>query len=148
MRSKSDKKHILLVNGLVFRQSKLLISQRSFTEINEPGNWTIPGGKVEQTRGNVWNIIEETLTKEIKEETGITINKGILFLTNNTFIRSTGEHVVALIFICGYKSGKAVPLDDTIDVKWISAEEINCFQFSENVGKYIQKGFKFWLSRL
>ncbi len=137
-----DKTHLILVNALVEKDGKILISQRSMEETHEPGKWTIPGGKVERTSGDVWNIIEETLAKEVKEETGVDIKEDVQLLTNNTFIRSTGQHVVALTFICQYKAGEAQPLEDTIDVKWITRNELHKFEFAPNVKTYIENGFK------
>lgn len=137
-----DKMHLVLVNAVVEKNGKILISQRSFEETHGPGKWTIPGGKVEKTSGNVWNIIEQTLTGEALEETGIEIQNKVYLIADNTLIRSTGQHVVALIFLCFYKAGKAKPLEDTINVRWISPEEIDQFQFAPNVKKYILKGFE------
>ncbi len=37
----------ILVNGVVFKDGQVLISQRSWEEEFMPGRWTIPGGKVE-----------------------------------------------------------------------------------------------------
>jgi len=137
----TDKTHLVLVNAVVEKDGKILVSQRSWEETHEPGKWTIPGGKVERTQGDVWNIIEKTLGAEVMEETGIKIANHAELLTNNTFIRSTGQHVVALTFLCHWKSGEAKPLEDTIGVKWISEEELKDMEFAPNVKTYIQKGF-------
>ena len=74
--SAKNKLHVVLVNGAVFRNGKVLVSQRSWKETHMPGKWTIPGGKVEKTKGGVYRVIEKTLKKEIKEEVGITIRQG------------------------------------------------------------------------
>lgn len=137
----TDKTHLVLVNAVVEKDGKILVSQRSFEETHQPGSWTIPGGKVERTLGDVWNIIEETLNKEVMEETGVEIKDDVQLLTNNTFIRSTGQHVVALIFLCHWKSSEGKPLEDTIDTKWITEEELKTIEFAPNVRIYIQKGF-------
>jgi pyrimidine deaminase RibD-like protein/8-oxo-dGTP pyrophosphatase MutT (NUDIX family) len=137
-----DKTHLILVNAVVVKDKKVLISQRSWEETHEPGRWTIPGGKVEKTRGNVWNVIEKTLAAEVLEETGVRIHDEAHLLANNTFIRSTGQHVVALIFLCYWKSGIARPLEDTIDVRWTSEKELKGYAFPPNVRDYIKKGFQ------
>jgi 8-oxo-dGTP diphosphatase len=137
----TNKTHLVLVNAVVEKDGKILVSQRSFEETHQPGSWTVPGGKVEKTQGDVWNIIEETLKKEVMEETGVEIKDDTQLLTNNTFIRSTGQHVVALIFLCHWKSGEGKPLEDTIDAKWITENELKEMEFAPNVDIYIQKGF-------
>ena len=136
-----DKTHLILVNGVIFRENKVLVSQRSLEELHEPGKWTIPGGKVEKTEGGIFNIIEKTLKAEVKEETGIDIKDEVELLTNNTFIRSTGQHVVAMVFKCFYGSGEATPLEDTIDCKWVTIEEVEKMEFAPNVKKYILEAF-------
>lgn len=138
----TDKTHLVLVNAVVEKDGKILVTQRSVEETHDPGKWTIPGGKVERTEGNVWNVIEKTLRDEVMEETGIEIEENVQLIANNTFIRSTGQHVIALMFLCHWKSGEAKPLDDTSNVKWITKEEIGEFDFSPNVDKYILQGFK------
>jgi ADP-ribose pyrophosphatase YjhB (NUDIX family) len=141
--SVSKKLHLILVNAVVIKGNKVLISQRSSNEVHEPGKWTIPGGKVEKTPGNIWNIVEESLKREVLEETGIKIQNEICLITTNTFIHSTGNHVVALTFLCRYRSGKAKPLEDTIKVNWISLKQIDNYQFAPNVKSYIINGFNY-----
>ncbi len=148
MDKKTDKEfdktmHSILVNAVVFKRDKVLVSQRSFEEQHEPGKWTVPGGKVEwQKEDVVFNIIEDTLKKEVMEETGVEIEEKVEFISNNTFVRSNGQHVVAMIFKCKYKSGEARPLEDTIDCKWATKEEINTMEFPPNVKEYILKAFE------
>ncbi len=134
--------HIVLVNAVVEKDGRILVSRRGLKESHEPGKWSIPGGKVERTEGNVWNIIEKTLHREVLEETGIEIGDDVEVLGNNTFIRSTGHHVVAIIFLCHWESGEARALEDTMDVKWISEKDIENFEYPPNVKTYIEKGFK------
>ncbi len=138
----TDKTHLILVNGVVFNGDKVLVSQRSWEEPHEPGKWTIPGGKVERTTQEEFSVIEKTLKKEIKEETGIDIEDSVTLITNNTFLRSTGQHVVALVFKCIYKSGDAKPLEDTIDCKWVTKNEVKEMEFPPNVKEYILKAFE------
>lgn len=138
----TDKTHLILVNGAVFRGDKVLVSQRSWDEPHEPGKWTIPGGKVERTDREVFNIIEKTLRAEVLEETGVEIGEKIQLVTNNTFFRSTGQHVVAMVFKCFYQDGEARPLEDTIDCKWVTIEEVKKMEFPPNVKEYILKAFE------
>jgi len=137
-----SKLHSVIVNAVVEKDGKILVSQRSFEEAHEPGKWTIPGGKIEKTEGDVFNIVEKTCAREVEEETGVTIKDDVHLLTNNTFIRSNGQHVIALICLCHWESGEARALEDTIDIKWISKSEIDSFEFAPNVKGYIQKGFE------
>lgn len=136
-----DKSHHVIVNAVVEKNGKILVSQRSFEEAHEPGKWTIPGGKVDRTEGDVWNVLQQTCAREVKEETGVEISDNIELLANNTFIHSSGKHAIALIFLCHWKAGEASSLEDTIGAKWISEEELDSLEFSPNVKNYISKGF-------
>jgi len=137
----NNQTHILLINALVIKDGKILVGQRSYEESHQPGRWSIPGGKVDRTNGDVENIVEETLRREVLEETGVEIEEEVKLMANNTFIRSTGHHVVVLVFLCTWKSGEAKPLEDTIDVKWITKEEVGQYDFSDGVLRYINLAF-------
>jgi len=134
--------HSIITNALVVKDGRILISQRGLNEEHDPGKWTIPGGKVEQTEGNVWNILEATLKREVKEEVDLEVSDNINLVTNNTFIRTGGQHVIAMIFICYWIKGDAKPAEDTNDVAWITETDLDSYNFSPNVREYIKKGFK------
>ena len=134
--------HSIITNALIVKNNKILISQRALNEKHDPGKWTIPGGKVDQTEGNVWNILEKTLKREVEEEVGVMIDDNIRLISNNTFIRTGGQHVIALVFICYWVSGVAKPCEDTNDVAWITEEDLKLYDFSPNVEEYIKHGFK------
>jgi len=136
------KLHSVIANAVIFDGNKVLVSQRSLEEAHEPGKWTIPGGKIDRTEGDIFNIIEDTLAREVMEEAGVEIEKEVRMITNNTFIRSNGQHVIAMVFKCKYKSGEAKPLEDTIDCKWVTKDEIEKMEFPPNVKNYILKGFE------
>jgi ADP-ribose pyrophosphatase YjhB (NUDIX family) len=135
--------YAILVNAVIVKDGKILISQRSMKEKHQPGAWTIPGGKIENydNKEEIFNIVEMTLEKEIKEEVGIEISRNVHLIMNNTFKHSKGHMVLALVFMCEYLAGEAQALEDTINVKWISSKEIDDFDFAPNVKEYLAKGF-------
>lgn len=139
-----NKIYSVITNALVANQDgRILISQRSFEEEHEPGKWTIPGGKIENNENvkEIFNVIEKTLSKEVMEEVGVEIEKEAQLVTNNTFERSTGQMVLAMVFLTEYKSGEPKPLEDTIDVKWVGEEDLDQYSFPPNVKEYILAGF-------
>lgn len=129
--------HIVLVKGWVRRGDRFLIAQRSPNEIHAAGVWSIPGGKVDQEIQR--DIIEKTLKKEILEEVGVVINDKIEFVGSSSFQRVDGPHVVGLTFLCDYKSGEAKPLDDTVEIKWLTLSELKKF---EELPDFIKKDVK------
>jgi len=134
----------VLVNVVVEKDGKILISQRGLDEDHEPGKWTVPGGTLEHTERS-FNVLEETAKREVLEETGIEVEDEMHLLINNTFNHDKDNLlVIAIVFFCRYKSGEAKPLEDTIDVKWITKEEIDNYEFPHpNVRSYVVKGFEF-----
>lgn len=127
----------ILVNGVVFKENKVLISQRSWQEEHMPGRWTIPGGKVDHADDDIFDVLQKTLQREVLEETGIQISDQMEFVTNNSYTKENGQHVVAIVFKCHYKSGEEKPLEDTIDCKWSTIDEISAIDFPPNVKEYI-----------
>lgn len=71
----------ILVNGVVFRGNKVLISQRSFEEEHMPGRWTIPGGKVDNGDDDMFNVLQQTVKREVLEETGVEISDDMELVT-------------------------------------------------------------------
>jgi len=131
----------VIVNSVIINsQNKVLIAQRSLEEGHEGGKWSIPGGKIEST-GEEHEVLLKNIKKEILEEVGVEIFDDIVLVHDNTFTRSNGDDVLALVFVCKCKSGEAKPLEDTVDVKWIGKEEIGNYEFPPNVKDYILKGF-------
>lgn len=126
--------HIVLVKGWVEKDGKYLMAKRSQKEIQAPGTWSIPGGKMEAKDGP--HVVEEHLKEEVKEEVGIEIKDEVELIYTNAFTRVDGAHVVGLTFLCHWKSGEAQPLDDTDEVKWFSLEEL---KNSDHQEKWMQK---------
>ena len=145
MNTKSEeKKYRVIINAVVAKGGKILISQRGFKDEHGAGKWSIPGGGLEYT-GVVYNALQETAKKEVLEETGVEVEEEMHLIANNTFQHNEDAlQVIAIVFLCHYKSGEPKPLEDTADVCWISPEEIDNFEFHNiNVKNYILKGFEF-----
>lgn len=135
--------HVIFVTGAVYKNRQLLIGKRSLNESHEPGKWALPGGKVDQTNGKITSILEKTVAREVEEETGILINhKKIKYIFSNTFIRSTGHHVVAAVFLCPWSKGEAKQLEDTDEVAWINEQDITKYNLARGMEKYLKIAFK------
>lgn len=133
-----------MVNAIVVKDGRILLCQRSMNEKHVPNGWCPPGGKLEET-DTTWNALQRTAKREVLEETNVKVKEKMHLLINNTFRHDEDNLLVlAIVFVCYYKSGKPKPLDDTINVKWISEEEIEEVQFTHlNVKNYIFKAFEF-----
>lgn len=114
--------HVVAVFGVVKKGTKYLIAQRSLTDDQAAGEWAFVGGKVETVNG--FGIVEDTLRREIHEETGIEISDALEYISSQGFTRSSGHHVISLLFLCEWKSGTAKPLEDLEQVVWKTLEEL------------------------
>lgn len=88
--------HYVVVTGILIKDGKYLIVKRADWEKAFPEKWTMPGGKLEvldyvlkeKDTGNHWyNIFEDLLRKEVREEVGLEI-ENINYVTSMIYIRS------------------------------------------------------------
>lgn len=130
--------HIVAVTGFLGRDGQFLILKRSEKEIANPGEWTIPGGKVE--RGDT---IIGTLEKEIKEETGLETDGEFEFIGDDEFTRPDGYHVVVPKFKCKAKAGEVkIDKKDFDDFAWVGPEDLDKYKIIPNVKKQMEVLFK------
>ncbi|WP_248925269.1 NUDIX hydrolase [Paenibacillus hamazuiensis] len=115
------------VGALVQREGKVLLVRRAI----EPGkgNWTNPGGYIEQHEP-----IEQTIEREVKEEANVTAKvKGIVALRD----QPRDVHNVYIAFTMDYVDGEPVPDGTEVDAAgFFSLEEMKDMQVA---------GFTRWL---
>ena len=98
------------------KTNKVLLLQR-----NDGNNvWEIPGGKRENNED-----IVDALKREVKEETGLTINKyKIVYVSpifeNHPFLKP----FLNIGYLCLVDNSDVVISDEHIDYKWVSVEEL------------------------
>ena len=115
-----DKKQIEVSAALLFHNDKLLITQRQ-ANAHLGGLWEFPGGKREANE-----TFEQCLVREIREELGIEISVGELFVE---ITHAYDEKTVRLkFFICKLLGGKPQPLGCAA-FKWIDKSELGDFEF-------------------
>lgn len=142
MKTKDNAKfNIVFTSGAIEKDGKFLIAQRSFEELQAPGEWALPGGKVE-VAGQDIDVLENSLKREIDEEVGIKIFKRLIYVRSGSFIRVDNSSVVTVLFLCRWKSGIAKPLEDSIDVKWIDIKEADNYDFATGVKKALKVAYK------
>lgn len=142
MNTKDNAKfHIVLVIGAVEKKGKILIAQRSFEELQAPGKWALPGGKVEIKVLDL-DTLEKTLAREIKEEVGVEVDSDMIYVRSGSFVRVDKVSVISVLFLCKWKKGKAKALEDSIDIAWIGAAELSKYDFATGVKKSLSESFK------
>jgi 8-oxo-dGTP diphosphatase len=106
--------------GLIFRDGKLLITQRKAGS-HLAGLWEFPGGKREA--GESWDAC---LRRELHEELAVAVGVGRLF---NEVTHAYPEKTVHLrFFVCSLIAGEPQPIDCAA-VAWVTAEELKRYQF-------------------
>ena len=131
-------KRIEVSAGLVFRNGKLLITQRR-PDDHLPNLWEFPGGKVEPGE-----TFETCLVREIREELAIEISVHELV---EDLTHTYPEKTVRLRFFnCRLLSGEAKPIH-VQDLRWIKRDELQNFEFPAADAKLIhqlQHTASFW----
>lgn len=119
---KKEKLHIVAITAVIHNsQNKFLILKRPDREIVAPGKYSLPGGKVE---GN--DSIDQTLFKEVLEETGLQIRPEKLLLKEISFVRPDQQTVKVFSYLCQPVDEKQLNLsEDFADMRWVSPEEVN-----------------------
>ncbi len=113
------------ISAIVLNElGEVLLLKRSLKEEVYPGLWCIPGGKLDNTDYS----LEDALAREVKEEVGITVKfEGLV--QNNTSIKPDLNKLY-LVVRARYLEGTPAPLEDTDEVKWVSKEEWDFYDFT------------------
>ena len=116
--------------ALIFRQGKLLITQRH-AHVHLGGLWEFPGGKREP--GESW---EACVIREIREELGVDMIVDSLF---ETIVHVYAEKTVHLQFFTGtLLHGEPQPLGCAA-CRWISQAELDQFAFPAADAQLLEK---------
>lgn len=105
--------------------------------VQRPDNtWCLPGGKMNSDEVNP----EESLSREIQEETSLIVNGFKLIKTTEIIINGTLWHNGYFI-IADWFGEIVMQEDEVIDYKWISPKDLDYYIFSFNHRKIIQEFF-------
>ncbi len=119
-------------------KNKLLLIKQSFPEM--PTFWSLPGGKIEKNES-----IHEALIREVREETGLTIEAKRLLYVSQRFLPTT--HVVQVIMEALYVSGKLghdIHLTETEtvhDMAFVDIEKLEDYGISTTFANLVRSGF-------
>tara|TARA_Y100000034_G_C6620399_1_gene270457 strand:+ start:83 stop:571 length:489 start_codon:yes stop_codon:yes gene_type:complete len=133
--------HYVAVTGIIIRDGKFLIAKRSEKEKVFPGQWTVPGGKLElddyvkrpKDTSNQWyNIFEDVLRREVMEEVGLII-KNVKYLTSLTFIRPDNIPVAVVSLYANHAEGNVRLCDDLTEHTWIDVNEAKNYDLIDGI---------------
>lgn len=124
------------VGALVMKEGAVLLVQRG-AEPNR-GLWALPGGVV-----RLGETLQEAAEREIREETGVTIEAGEPFYVFDFIERDAGSrilyHYVIVDLEARYIAGEPRGADDAADARWVSSEEIQDLPVSPATKKLLER---------
>jgi mutator protein MutT len=116
--------------GLVFREGKLLITQRH-AKAHLGGLWEFPGGKREPDE-----TFEQCLVRELREELGIEVAVG--GLVESLTHEYPAKTVHLKFYRCRWKQREPQPLGCPA-FKWVSAPELQHYDFPAADARLLEK---------
>jgi len=137
----NENSHNIAVTGIIIKDRKYLITQRALTKRNFPGKWTVPGGNLEikdyinkpkDTSVHWYNVLEEVLKREVKEEVGLEI-KNMGYITNMTFIQPDNSPMLIISLSAEHDTGEVVLNNESINYKWVDADEAKNYDLIEGI---------------
>ena len=116
----AKKDPVMAIKGLILFRGKYLLLLRNKKEEICPLEWDIPGGGIEPEE-----TVEETLIREIKEETGIDISSSKIFPIKKWKMDKGGIKIGGIDFLCVLDNYQKISLSaEHIRAQWFSREEI------------------------
>ena len=134
--------HEVVITAIIEWDGKYLITRRSADKKRFPGKWTVPGGKLEtedyinlpKDTENYWyNVLEQVLRREVKEEVGLDI-KNIEYVTSLATVHGDGAPSLVISCLAEYAGGEVELQKEEADkYKWVSAEEAKEYDLIDGI---------------
>ena len=125
-----ESKTIEVSAGLIFRNGKLLITQR-YADSHLGGLWEFPGGKREPGE-----TFEECLKRELHEELGVNVRVGELIEElSHTYPERT---VFLKFFVCQLEQGEPQPIGCAA-IRWVEKDGLLEREFPAADAKLLKK---------
>ncbi|MCC7570201.1 NUDIX domain-containing protein [Candidatus Micrarchaeota archaeon] len=105
------------VKALIVDKDKILLIKRKISDAHCPGEWELPGGRLEPGEDPI-----EGLKREIKEETGLEIEV-VTSLGIKYFQRDDGQKIFLINFLCRSLKIEFKLGNEHDEIEWIEIEE-------------------------
>jgi 8-oxo-dGTP pyrophosphatase MutT (NUDIX family) len=134
--------HEVVVTAIIVKDGEFLITRRSPLKKRFGGMWTVPGGKLEtgdyvnlpkDTKDYWYNVLEQVLRREVREETGLEI-KNIEYVTSLATIHADGAPSLVISCMADWESGEVVLQESETDKhEWVSLEEAKGYELLDGI---------------
>jgi 8-oxo-dGTP diphosphatase len=134
--------HEVVITAIVVKKGKYLITRRSPDKKRFPGLWTVPGGKLEtsdylnlpkDTEFYWYNVLEQVLKREVKEEVGIEINN-IEYVTSLATVHTDGRPSLVISCKADFVSGEVKLQKGEADkFAWVTLREAKKYKLIDGI---------------
>ena len=127
---------IVGVGTIIICNGKLLLEKRK----NEPGKgkWSVPGGLVD-----LGESVEQTVIREVKEETGLEVEKPEHIDVVDNIIRDENGrvkyHFVIIDYFMRLKGGTLKAASDAEELKWVSLNDVEKYDLTKTFREFFQR---------
>ena len=127
---------IVGVGAIIIREGEILLEKRK----NEPGKgkWSVPGGLVE-----LGESVEQTVMREVKEETGLEVEKPEhIDVVDNIIRDESGRvkyHFVIVDYLVKLKSGTLKAASDAEELRWVTFDEVEKYDLTKTFREFFQR---------
>jgi ADP-ribose pyrophosphatase YjhB (NUDIX family) len=129
----------LAVSAAIVRDGKILVVRRARPPAN--GLFTMPGGVVE-----VGETLVEAVAREVREETGLTIDPVALAGFREAIVRD-GEsrverHFIILCFASRWRAGEPVLNEELSEARWLDPAELATLPTTPGLAEIVAAAFE------
>jgi len=130
------KQPIVGVGAVIICNGKILLEKRK----NEPGKgkWSVPGGLVE-----LGESVEQTVTREVKEETGLEVEKPEhIDVVDNIIRDESGRvkyHFVIIDYFMRLKGGTLKAASDAEELKWVPLSDVEKYDLTKTFRAFFKR---------
>ncbi|HKF11018.1 MAG TPA: NUDIX hydrolase [Xanthobacteraceae bacterium] len=129
----------LAVSAAIVRDGRILVVRRARAPAH--GLYSLPGGVVE-----VGETLEETVMREVREETGMTIEPVALAGFCEAIVRDADtrveRHFIILCFAARWRAGEVVLNEELDEARWIDPAELAKLQTTSGLAEIVAEAFQ------
>lgn len=132
----------IVTTAIIRKDGKYLLTRRSMEKKRFPGMWTVPGGHLEtedyekfpKDTENYWyNVLEQTLRREVKEEVGLDISN-VEYLTSLATTHGDKNPSLVISCVADYVGGEVkLQEGETDQFVWVSLEEAKDYKLIDGI---------------
>jgi 8-oxo-dGTP diphosphatase len=129
----------LAVSAAIIRDGKILVVRRARAPAH--GLYTLPGGVVE-----VGETLDEAVTREVHEETGMAIEPVALAGFREAIVRDAGgrveRHFLILCFAARWSAGEPVLSEELDEAHWLDPAELATLPTTAGLAEIVAEAFE------